>query len=88
MKFFLMLHLISYLHHFLFQPPVRITSIDQKVIDGHVIPQKVLFTAAVKSGEEYATAAFTDNLKVKISFFEQQEGKRVKSKSYNKKSIY
>lgn len=62
-----------------FKPQVRTTLVDNKVIDGHVIPHKVLFTAAAKMDPEaYPTMAFEDNLKVTISFFTQTEGKTTK----------
>lgn len=42
--------------------------IDDKVIDGHVIPDHVLFTAATHHDMPYETLAFSDNLKVTVSF--------------------
>ena len=48
--------------------------IDRRVIDGHVIPDRVVFTAPAPLDEPLNTAAFEDNLKVQISFFAQGEG--------------
>lgn len=61
---------------------MRTTLIDSKVIDGHIIPYKTLFTSAVKPDEPYPSMAFEDNLKVQISFFTQTEGKTVKSELF------
>ncbi|XP_050740112.1 fasciclin-1-like isoform X1 [Eriocheir sinensis] len=42
--------------------------VDKQVIDGHVVPNKVLFTRTVQDAKnEYKSLAFTDNLKVYIS---------------------
>ncbi|XP_046682361.1 fasciclin-1 isoform X3 [Homalodisca vitripennis] len=51
-----------------FQPPPRPEKIDEKVIDGHVIPREVLFTNAAQEEVEHETLAFTDMMKVTISF--------------------
>ena len=48
---------------------------DNKVIDGHVIPNNVIFTAAAQMEVPQTTAAFEDNLKVTVSFFKQKDGK-------------
>lgn len=48
--------------------------IDRRVIDGHVIPGKAIFTAAAPLDEPLNTAAFEDNIKIQISFFAQGEG--------------
>ncbi|XP_046393705.1 fasciclin-1 isoform X3 [Ischnura elegans] len=58
-----------------FKPPPRPEKIDQKVIDGHVIPNRVLFTRATPCDEDYETLAFGDNLRVTISFTVQPDGK-------------
>lgn len=54
--------------------------IDKKVIDGHIISDKVVFTASAPNEEPFETLAFDDNIKVTISFFTQGEGKTLKSK--------
>ncbi|XP_055681274.1 fasciclin-1 isoform X2 [Lutzomyia longipalpis] len=51
-----------------FKPPPRADLFDKKVIDGHVIPNLVLFTAAAPYGDPLRTLAFEDNLKVQITF--------------------
>ncbi|XP_011502138.1 PREDICTED: fasciclin-1 [Ceratosolen solmsi marchali] len=51
-----------------FKPLPRADKIDRQVIDGHVIPNHVLFTAPTPSNKPYETLAFGDNLKVTISF--------------------
>lgn len=61
-----------------FQPPPRPDKIDHKVIDGHIIPNKVLFTSATNDGQEFETLAFTDMLKVTVSFSTETDGKEVK----------
>lgn len=54
--------------------------IDKKVIDGHVIPNKVVFTTSAPIEQPFETLAFEDNMKVTITFFTQGEGKRAKSR--------
>lgn len=49
--------------------------IDEKVIDGHVIPHHVLFTHATPDAKEFETLAFGDNVKVIISFSTVMNGK-------------
>ncbi|RZF46663.1 hypothetical protein LSTR_LSTR002526 [Laodelphax striatellus] len=66
-----------------FQPPPRPEKIDGKVIDGHIIPHKVLFTKPTPSNKEYETLAFTDMLKVTISFSTETDNKGSK-KTYIK----
>lgn len=68
-------------NHFVFhlQPHPRPEMIDRKVIDGHVIPNKVIFTAAAPIEQPFNTLAFEDNVKVTITFFTQGEGKTQKS---------
>jgi len=65
-----------------FQPPPRPEKIDEKVIDGHVIPREVLFTSAAREDVEHETLAFTDMLKVTISF--KNEASLKGSKTYVK----
>ncbi|GAB0092810.1 fasciclin-1 [Sergentomyia squamirostris] len=60
-----------------FKPPPRADLFDKKVIDGHVIANRVLFTVAAPYGEPLPTLAFEDNLKVQITF-SQSEGKPAK----------
>lgn len=43
------------------------------VIDGHVIPNHVLFTAATPNNLPYETLAFSDNVKVTVSFLKEQD---------------
>lgn len=54
--------------------------IDKKVIDGHIIPDRVVFTASAPLEEPFATSAFEDNIKVTVTFFTQGEGKHQRSK--------
>ncbi|XP_062536830.1 fasciclin-1 isoform X2 [Armigeres subalbatus] len=61
-----------------FKPPPRPDMIDRKVIDGHVIPNRVIFTAPAPLDDPLETLAFEDNLKVTITFFKQGEGKNAK----------
>ncbi|XP_023702117.1 fasciclin-1 isoform X3 [Cryptotermes secundus] len=58
-----------------FKPTPRPEKIDQKVIDGHVIPNHVLFTDATPKDKDYETLAFSDNVRVTISFSTQSNGK-------------
>ncbi|XP_026321963.1 fasciclin-1 isoform X7 [Hyposmocoma kahamanoa] len=51
-----------------FKPTTRSDLIDEKVVDGHVIPHHVLFTQATEDSKEFETLAFSDNVKVTISF--------------------
>lgn len=64
---------------FIFQPHPRPDMIDKKVIDGHIIPDKVVFTASAPNEEPFETIAFEDNIKVTVTFFTQGEGKNAKS---------
>lgn len=61
-----------------FKPPPRPDMIDRKVIDGHVIPNNVIFTAPAPLDDPLETLAFEDNLKVTVTFFKQGEGKNAK----------
>nr|XP_029717678.1 fasciclin-1 isoform X1 [Aedes albopictus] len=61
-----------------FKPPPRPDMIDRKVIDGHVIPNRVIFTAPAPLDDPLETLAFEDNLKVTVTFFKQGEGKNAK----------
>ncbi|XP_020715778.1 fasciclin-1 isoform X4 [Ceratitis capitata] len=58
-----------------FKQTTRSSLVDNKVIDGHVIPNNVIFTAAAQIEVPQTTAAFEDNLKVTASFFKQKDGK-------------
>ncbi|XP_050456093.1 fasciclin-1 isoform X2 [Cataglyphis hispanica] len=51
-----------------FKPIPRPQKIDKQVIDGHVVPNEVLFTAPTPENTEYKTLVFSDNLKVIVSF--------------------
>ncbi|XP_075231724.1 fasciclin 1 Fas1 domain-containing, partial [Lycorma delicatula] len=62
-----------------FQPPPRPEKIDAKVIDGHIIPNKVLFTNPTPNDMEFETLAFTDMLKVTISFKTETDNKGTKT---------
>lgn len=50
--------------------------IDVRVVDGHVIPDKVLFTKATQDDIPHETLAFGDNFQVIISFAKTEDGKR------------
>ncbi|KRF83544.1 fasciclin-1 isoform X5 [Drosophila novamexicana] len=58
-----------------FKLSTRSSLVDGKVIDGHVIPNTVIFTAASQHDEPKTSAAFEDQLKVTVSFFKQKDGK-------------
>ncbi|XP_047022564.1 fasciclin-1 isoform X1 [Helicoverpa zea] len=58
-----------------FKPTTRSDLIDEKVVDGHVIPHHVLFTHATPDTKEFETLAFGDNVKVIISFSTVMNGK-------------
>lgn len=64
---------------FFLQPHPRPDMIDKKVIDGHIIPDRVVFTASAPLEEPFATSAFEDNIKVTVTFFTQGEGKHQRS---------
>lgn len=51
-----------------FSPSERADMLDDKVIDGHVIPGHVLFTSPSPLEQPFETLAFGDNLKVTVSF--------------------
>ena len=53
----------------------RAALIDGKIIDGHVIPKKVLFTAPTKKDVPFETLANGDNnVRVVISFTQENRG--------------
>ncbi|XP_039231040.1 fasciclin-1 isoform X14 [Drosophila yakuba] len=58
-----------------FKLSARSSLVDGKVIDGHVIPNTVIFTAAAQHDDPKTSAAFGDLLKVTVSFFKQKNGK-------------
>lgn len=64
-------------NNFYFQPQPRPELIDIRVVDGHIIPDKVLFTKATSDDIPYPTLAFSDNIKVTISFAKTDDGKRM-----------
>ena len=68
--------------NYLLQPPPRPDLIDKKVIDGHVIPNHVIFTSSAPLDQPFETEAFEDNLKVTATFFTQNDGKSSKSKKF------
>lgn len=84
------LHLLSFLinKHISFQPSTRSGKIDSKVIDGHVISGHALFTAPTPNDKAYKTLAFSDNIKVTVSFITEQDGKVTKSKSLSSTIIF
>ncbi|KAL0832786.1 hypothetical protein ABMA28_000951 [Loxostege sticticalis] len=58
-----------------FKPTTRSDLIDEKVVDGHVIPHHVLFTKATPDTKEFETLAFSDNVKVIVSFSTAMNGR-------------
>lgn len=58
-----------------FKPTTRSDLIDDKIVDGHVIPHHVLFTHATPDAKEFETLAFGDNVKVIVSFSTTVNGK-------------
>lgn len=59
-----------------FQDPLnRAGAIDEKIIDGHIIPHHVLFTRPTPYDVQYETLAFGDNVKVTIAFKKETESK-------------
>ncbi|XP_055384345.1 fasciclin-1-like isoform X2 [Condylostylus longicornis] len=62
-----------------FKTTARSALVDHKVIDGHVILNNPLFTAAAPLDQPQTTAAFEDNIKVSVTFFETGNKMYVKS---------
>ncbi|XP_078040746.1 fasciclin 1 Fas1 domain-containing isoform X2 [Augochlora pura] len=62
-----------------FKPTPRPEKVDRVVIDGHVIPNHVLFTSPTLDNVPYRTLAFTDNVKVTVSFHHENDKVYVKS---------
>ncbi|XP_015431057.1 PREDICTED: fasciclin-1 [Dufourea novaeangliae] len=62
-----------------FKPTPRPEKVDRVVIDGHVIPNHVLFTSPTPDNIPYETLAFSDNIKVTVSFLKQHDKVYVKS---------
>ncbi|KAJ8919082.1 hypothetical protein NQ315_012067, partial [Exocentrus adspersus] len=52
----------------------RAALVDDKIIDSHVIHGKVLFTNPTKKDVPFKTLAYSDNIKVVISFTQEQRG--------------
>ncbi|KAK9512077.1 hypothetical protein O3M35_000586 [Rhynocoris fuscipes] len=61
-----------------FQPPPRPEKIDASVIDGHVIRDAVLFTDPTEDNKQYHTLAYTDKIKVTISFTTERDDRQVR----------
>jgi hypothetical protein len=55
-------------HRLLSIKAVSRDKIDPKVIDGHIVPNVALFTRPAIKGRPVQTLAFSDNLKVTVSF--------------------
>ncbi|XP_066589755.1 fasciclin-1 isoform X2 [Prorops nasuta] len=62
-----------------FIPVPRPQKVDRVVIDGHVIPNHVLFTGPTPDNVPYETLVFSDNQKVTVSFLTAQNKVYVKS---------
>ena len=62
-----------------FRPTPRPEKVDRVVIDGHVIPNNVLFTTPTPHNVPYETLAFTDNVKVTVSFLKEHDKVYVQS---------
>ncbi|KAK2584687.1 hypothetical protein KPH14_007026 [Odynerus spinipes] len=62
-----------------FKPEPRPQKVDHIVIDGHVIPNHVLFTAPTPEKVPYETLVFSDNLKVTVSFLKEHNKVYVQS---------
>ncbi|XP_043510659.1 fasciclin-1-like [Frieseomelitta varia] len=62
-----------------FRPSPRPEKVDRVVIDGHVIPNHVLFTTPTPHNVPYETLAFTDNVKVTVSFLKEHDKVYVQS---------
>ncbi|XP_032671856.1 fasciclin-1 isoform X2 [Odontomachus brunneus] len=62
-----------------FKPEPRPQKIDSLVIDGHVIPNHVLFTAPTPDNVPHPALVFSENLKVTISFLQAHNKVYVKS---------
>ncbi|XP_073819047.1 fasciclin 1 Fas1 domain-containing isoform X17 [Musca autumnalis] len=57
-----------------FKATARSSLVDKKVIDGHVLLNNVIFTAAAPTEVPQTTAAFEDNIKVTVTFFKEKNG--------------
>lgn len=60
---------------------------DSKVIDGHIIPREVLFTAPTKRDHRFETLAEVDNMRVFISF-SSEHGERSDSGRFKLINLY
>nr|KAF7397091.1 hypothetical protein H0235_016628 [Vespula pensylvanica] len=61
------------------KPEPRPQKVDHLVIDGHVIPNHILFTVPTPENVYYETLVFSDNLKVTVSFLMEHNKVYVKS---------
>lgn len=64
----------------------RAALIDEKIIDGHVIPKQVLFTTPTKKDVPFQTLANSDNIRVLISFTQEQSDSVITSEYFLKLS--
>ena len=85
-KFYFFTYYLTYCFNVIviFQPTTRSDLIDAKVVDGHVIPHHVLFTQATSDTKQFNSMAFSDNVKVIISFTTTDNEKEEISKYYMK----
>ncbi|XP_036144749.1 fasciclin-1 isoform X2 [Monomorium pharaonis] len=62
-----------------FKPEQRSYKIDQLVIEDHILPNKILFTAPTPEKVQYQTLEFYNKLPVVVSFFKSQNKVYVRS---------
>uniref|UniRef100_A0A182M9V3 FAS1 domain-containing protein n=1 Tax=Anopheles culicifacies TaxID=139723 RepID=A0A182M9V3_9DIPT len=59
-------------------PSPTLSMVDKRVIDGHVIPNKAIFTTPAPYGQALETLQFEDDLRVTITFFRHDTGKNAR----------
>uniref|UniRef100_A0A182MZW6 FAS1 domain-containing protein n=1 Tax=Anopheles dirus TaxID=7168 RepID=A0A182MZW6_9DIPT len=59
-------------------PYPTLSMVDKRVIDGHVIPNKAIFTTPAPYGQPLETLQFEEDLRVTITFFRYDTGKNTR----------
>ncbi|XP_053664791.1 fasciclin-1 [Anopheles marshallii] len=59
-------------------PHPTLSMVDKRVIDGHIIPNKAIFTTPAPYGQALETLQFEDDLRVTITFFRHDTGKNAR----------
>ena len=64
---------------------ILLNTVDAKVVDGHVIPDHVIFLRAAEIGRQFKTAAFSSSLPVFVTFGKQEVNGKTECEEYIKR---